>query len=54
MASVKKIKEPENFEEQAAAIAQYDAYCGDQGPMTWLFQYFKKPIEINMADYNKV
>jgi len=51
---VRRIKEPESFEEQAAAVAQHDAYCGDQGPMTWLFQHYKKPIEINTVDYNKM
>ena len=49
---IERLKEPEVFQAQAKAVAQHDAYYGDPGPMTWLFQHFKKPIEINTVDYN--
>lgn len=51
--NVHRMSEPECFEEQAKAVAQQDAYYGDQGPVTWMFQHFHKPIQINTVDYNK-
>ena len=53
-AGIQRLKEPEAFEAQAKAVAQHDAYYGDPGPMTWLFQHFQKTVKINTVDYNKV
>jgi phosphorylcholine metabolism protein LicD len=51
---VARYSEPKDFNAQAKAVAQHDAYYGDQGPVTWLFQHFHKSVQINTLDYNKV
>ena len=53
-ASVTVMKEPETPEEQYQAVSTHDQYFGDQGPVTWLFQHFSKPVQINTIDYNKM
>ena len=43
--SVTVVEEPETPEEQYRAVATHDQYFGDQGPVTWLFQHFSKPVQ---------